>query len=135
MRQYQLITARESITYNALKKINPNTILVADPAFGLKTAYAEIPSKFINKNMVGINLSPMVQKEEKISGIIMKNYEILIEHILKETDKGIAIITNEIRDDSDDSIPIKQLFCITTGANLKTSLYSSVSRNKNVAAS
>ena len=66
VRQYQLITARESITYNALKKINPNTILVADPAFGLKTAYAEIPSKFINKNMVGINLSPMVQKEEKI---------------------------------------------------------------------
>lgn len=33
VRQYQLITARESITYNALKKINPNTILVADPAF------------------------------------------------------------------------------------------------------
>ena len=72
VRQYQLITARESITYNALKKINPNTILVADPAFGLKTAYAEIPSKFINKNMVGINLSPMVQKEEKISGIIIE---------------------------------------------------------------
>ena len=32
-------------------------------------------------------------------------------------------------------IPIKQLSRITTGANLKTSLYSSVSRNKNVAAS
>lgn len=101
---------RESITYNALKKINPNTILVADPAFGLKTAYAEIPSKFINKNMVGINLSPMVQKEEKISGIIMKNYEILIEHILKETDMAIALIPHVIWDDSDDRIPLMQLY-------------------------
>ena len=110
VRQYQLITARESITYNALKKINPNTILVADPAFGLKTAYAEIPSKFINKNMVGINLSPMVQKEEKISGIIMKNYEILIEHILKETDMAIALIPHVIWDDSDDRIPLMQLY-------------------------
>ena len=105
-----MITARESITYNALKKINPNTILVADPAFGLKTAYAEIPSKFINKNMVGINLSPMVQKEEKISGIIMKNYEILIEHILKETDMAIALIPHVIWDDSDDRIPLMQLY-------------------------
>ena len=34
-----------------------------------------------------------------------------------------------------DLIPIKQLSCITIGANLNTSLYSSVSRNKKVPAS
>ena len=78
--------------------------------YQLITAYAEIPSKFINKNMVGINLSPMVQKEEKISGIIMKNYEILIEHILKETDMAIALIPHVIWDDSDDRIPLMQLY-------------------------
>lgn len=60
--------------------------------------------------MVGINLSPMVQKEEKISGIIMKNYEILIEHILKETDMAIALIPHVIWDDSDDRIPLMQLY-------------------------
>ena len=33
---YDLITAREPITYNLLKEINPNTIRVSDPAFTLE---------------------------------------------------------------------------------------------------
>ena len=33
--RYSLIVARESISYDALRKVNPNTILAADPAFCL----------------------------------------------------------------------------------------------------
>ena len=33
---YDLITAREEITYETLRKINPNTIRVADSAFLLE---------------------------------------------------------------------------------------------------
>lgn len=40
----------------------------------------------------------------------MKNYEILIEHILKETDMAIALIPHVIWDDSDDRIPLMQLY-------------------------
>ena len=65
VRQYQLITARESITYNALKKVNPNTILVADPAFGLKTGILQKFHLSLSIKHWRINLSPMVQKEEK----------------------------------------------------------------------
>ena len=36
MRSFDLITARESISYEALKRINPQTVLVADSAFLLK---------------------------------------------------------------------------------------------------
>ena len=35
--RYNIITARESISYEALKAINPNTVLVSDPAFVLES--------------------------------------------------------------------------------------------------
>lgn len=110
LKRYQLITARESITYNALKKVNPNTVLVADPAFVLKPIYVNLPSEFKNKNMVGINISPMVQKSEKVPGITLHNYELLIETILERTDMGVALIPHVIWDDSDDRIPLLQLY-------------------------
>ena len=110
VRQYQLITARESITYNALKKIIPIPYLLQILHLDSKQHMQKFHLSLSIKNMVGINLSPMVQKEEKISGIIMKNYEILIEHILKETDMAIALIPHVIWDDSDDRIPLMQLY-------------------------
>lgn len=110
LKRYQLITARETITYNALKLINPNTILVADPAFVLKAVPMKLPSGFINNNMVGINISPMVQKCENTSGITMYNYERLIETVLEETDMGVALIPHVIWDDNDDRVPLRQLY-------------------------
>ena len=40
--KYSLITARETISYEALKKVNPNTVLVSDPAFTLQTVVPEL---------------------------------------------------------------------------------------------
>ncbi len=110
LKRYQLVTARETITYNALKLINPNTVLVADPAFALKAVSTKLPLGFINNNMVGINISPMVQKSENVSDIILHNYELLIETILEETDMGVALIPHVIWDDSDDLVPLIQLY-------------------------
>ena len=110
LKRYQLITARETITYNALKKVNLNTVLVADPAFVLRPTYVKLSSKFQTKNMVGINISPMIQKKEKVPDITIHNYELLIETILKRTDMGVALIPHVIWDDSDDRIPLVQLY-------------------------
>ena len=85
-------------------------MLVADPAFVLKPIYVNLPSEFKNKNMVGINISPMVQKSEKVPGITLHNYELLIETILERTDMGVALIPHVIWDDSDDRIPLLQLY-------------------------
>ena len=60
--------------------------------------------------MVGINISPMVQKNEKIPGITLYNYETLIEKILEETDMGIALIPHVIWGGSDDRVPLMQLY-------------------------
>lgn len=110
LKRYQLITARETITYNALKKVNLNTVLVADPAFLLRPTYVKLSSEFQTKNMVGINISPMIQKKEKVPDITIHNYELLIETILKRTDMGVALIPHVIWDDSDDRVPLIQLY-------------------------
>lgn len=108
--KYDLITARESITYEALSKINPNTILVSDPAFHLELKKTVIPKHFIVGNTVGINLSPMVIENETVSGLTWSNYTTLIDYILSETDMNIALIPHVVWDGGDDRIPLRKLY-------------------------
>lgn len=107
---YDLITARETISYNALKRINPHTVLVSDPAFCLDSKYLPLPDGFIEGNTVGINISPMIMQNESIPGITLKNYHNLIQHILSHTDMSIALIPHVIWKDNDDRIPLRGLY-------------------------
>lgn len=108
--KYDLITARESITYEALSKINPNTILVSDPAFQLGLKKTVIPKHFIVGNTVGINLSPMAIENETVSGLTWSNYTTLIDYIILETDLNIALIPHVVWDGGDDRIPLRKLY-------------------------
>lgn len=110
IKNYDLITARETISYTALKQINTNTKLVSDPAFCLKKENVELPSEFIDGNTVGINISPMVLKNEAVSGITMSNYKNLIEYIIDNTNMSIALIPHVVWEDSDDRIPLMELY-------------------------
>lgn len=110
IKNYDLITARETISYTALKQINPNTKLVSDPAFCLKKENVELPSEFIDGNTVGINISPMVLKNEAVSGITMSNYKNLIEYIIDNTNMSIALIPHVVWEDNDDRIPLMELY-------------------------
>ena len=107
---YDLITARETISYNALKRINPHTVLVSDPAFCLDSKYLPLPDGFIEGNTVGINISPMIMQNESIPGITLKNYHNLIQHILSQTDMYIALLNHVIWKDNDDRIPLRGLY-------------------------
>lgn len=108
--RYDLITARETITYETLKDINPNTVLVSDPAFQLDIEETSLPENFIIGNTVGINLSPMAIENEKVKGITWNNYICLIDYLLNETDMNIAFIPHVIWDEHDDRIPLRQLY-------------------------
>jgi len=99
---FDLVTARESISYEALKKVNPNTVLVSDSAFSLKTVDCKLSDSFADKDCVGINLSPMAESCESISGITRKNYEKLIEYILNETNMNILLIPHVVWSEHDD---------------------------------
>lgn len=108
---YDLIVARESITYNALKEIGANVKLYPDPAFQLDIINEELPSKFLYKNTVGINISPMIINNELKNGITIENYSNLIEYIIKNTDMNIALIPHVIwKDNNDDREPLKGLY-------------------------
>lgn len=93
--KYDVICARESLTYNIISRFHPNVKLYPDPAFTLKTE--EIEWKGTNDaEYIGINASPTSIACEKEKGTVIKNYEKLIEYILKETTYHIALIPHVI---------------------------------------
>ena len=107
---FDLITARESITYELLKPINPNTVLVADTAFLLEKTELPLPENFIEGNTVGINVSPLIMKYGTEENCILANYEELIRYILSETDMNVCLIPHVVWEHNDDRVPLRYLF-------------------------
>lgn len=103
MRGFDLITARESISYEALKKVNPNTILVCDSAFELDKIELPLPEGFEGSEIVGINTSPLIERREASKGIARRNYEELIERILDGTDYKVMLIPHVKWKNNDDT--------------------------------
>jgi hypothetical protein len=110
LKQYDLITAREPITYELLKSINPNTVKVADPAFTLEREDLPLPEGFAAGNTVGINVSPMIMKYGPEGSVILENYENMIRSILEETDMQICLIPHVVWSQTDDREPCRVLF-------------------------
>lgn len=108
--RYDLITARESISYETLKAVNPNTILVADPAFVLDSVELPLPEGWKEGNTIGINASPLIMQCAKDGGIAYEAYCRLIERILDTTDATIALIPHVVIENSDDRIPLRSLY-------------------------
>lgn len=99
--RYDLITARESISYEFLKKINKNTVLVSDPAFLLETEEAE-PAYCDGREFVGINISPLAEKNETVPGIMIANCRRTIEYILNNTDYAVMLVPHVVSSSNDD---------------------------------
>ena len=110
LRQYDLIVARESITYDTLKAINPNTVLAPDPAFTLKRQTGIRPAGLGDWPYIGINVSPLIQRLEQGDDITMENYRTLIRAVLDTTDRDIALIPHVVWAHNDDRIPLGQLY-------------------------
>lgn len=108
--KFDLITARESISYEILKKLNKNTVLVSDPAFILPVQKCALPEGFEEKNTVGINLSPLVLNCVSDSSVIEDNYIELINYIIENTDMKIALLPHVVVETNDDRIPLKRLY-------------------------
>ena len=108
--RYDLILARESITYEALKGINPNTRLVADPAFTLEIKETDLPDGFDAGNTVGINLSPMAMEREAVPGIAFESYKKLVTYIIENTDMKVALIPHVVWKDGDDREVLSKLY-------------------------
>ncbi|MDD3693270.1 MAG: polysaccharide pyruvyl transferase family protein [Oscillospiraceae bacterium] len=112
LKRYALITARESITYNALidAGIDKNTHLIPDTAFTLDAENSKLPVEFVENNTIGINLSPLIIGCESRAGVTMDNFKGLIRHILDTTDMHIALIPHVVWDFNDDRQPLGELY-------------------------
>ena len=112
LQSYSLITARESLTYEALLAagIEKHTRLFPDPAFTLATARALLPEGFHDGNTVGVNLSPLIMSCETKEGAAFRNFEALIEHILRTSDMQVALIPHVVWAYNDDRKPLRALY-------------------------
>lgn len=108
--RYDLITARETISYEALKKVNPHTVLVADSAFLLEKEDVTLPDGFTGCDLVGINSSPLIESSEAIHGMARRNYQQLIEYILGQTDMRILLIPHVVWKSVDDRTVLRDLY-------------------------
>lgn len=133
LRRYHTIIARESITYEALKEAFgktskeisektdkgmaeavsggcPEVLCFPDPAFTLMAKELPLPEGFALGNTVGINVSPMIQDNEKKFGVTMENYKELISFIIQNTDMQIALIPHVVWERNDDRGPLHELY-------------------------
>lgn len=107
---FDLITARESISYEALKVLNKNVYLVPDPAFTLEKEELQLPKQWNNGNMVGINASPLILHSGMNPDLVKKAYVELVNYILKKTSFGIALIPHVTSKNNNDSEILSDIY-------------------------
>ena len=110
IKKYDLITARESISYKMLKSINPNTVLVSDSAFVLKSKKVALEKGFENREFVGLNFSSLVQDYEISEGIAKKNIFMLLEYIFAHTDMDVMLVPHVVQKNNDDRVILKEIY-------------------------
>lgn len=100
LRNFDLILARESITYNMLKnKGLDNVELCADGAFTMEKEELKLPNGWKDGNTVGLNFSPLVWKKNKKSQVAVRE---LINHILGTTEMTIALTPHVTENENND---------------------------------
>ena len=104
LKKFSLITARESLTYDAMKAAGlDNVVLYPDPAFTLPVGEVKEPMFDNDKDIVGINISPLIRSYETGDNITLKCYVQLVRHILDTTDYHVAFISHGMSETSNDS--------------------------------
>lgn len=103
IRDFDMVTARESITYQALKKQGIKDVrLFPDLAFALQRKECSESHLIIKGRTIGLNISPMVQSYQNGDNSVIANCRKLIEFILRETDNYVAMIPHVVWPQNDD---------------------------------
>lgn len=113
LKRYDRIVARESLSYRALLEAGiekDRLFLAPDPAFSLEAREVPLPEGFVRGKTIGINVSPLVQEKERVSGITMEAYRGLMRCILERTQAKIALIPHVVWESNDDRKPLRALY-------------------------
>lgn len=108
LKLYDLITVRESLSYEGLKNVGvvDNVLLCSDPAFQLDKIDVDLPKGFDKNNTIGINISPLVST---CGNLVMENYLELIKYILEESSDKILLIPHVVKTETNDKETLKML--------------------------
>ena len=108
LKSFNLVLARESLTYNILKNRGlTNVKLVADGAFTMQKEEVQLPENWKVGGTIGFNFSPLVWKKNSDS---KKAAYDLINHILNTTDFTIALTPHVIIPGNDDSEVLQEFY-------------------------
>ena len=110
LKQYELVAARESITYEAVYRIQKNTVLIPNPAFFMPAQKCILDKRLKTGSIIGINISPMIISNETVPSMVYENYRRLIRYILSVTDAVIALIPHVVWASNDDRRVLRQLY-------------------------
>ena len=110
LKSYEMVVARESITYNAVKEVCSKVFLAPDPAFFMQAQKCELDERFKDSNVVGINISPMIISNETNVGITYENYKKMINYILQNTDMKVALIPHVVWSQNNDRVVLQKLY-------------------------
>ena len=115
LKQYDLITVRETLSYEGLKNagITDNVMFCSDPAFQLDMKPVQLPIG-VNDKAIGINVSPLVLES---GNLVFENYIKLIEYIISNTDYSVLLIPHVVKKDSDDRSALKELYKLFINSN------------------
>ncbi|MFC4320711.1 polysaccharide pyruvyl transferase family protein [Litchfieldia salsa] len=100
LKSFDLILARETLTYELLKNKGLKTVeLCADSAFTMEKHELPLPEGWQIGNTLGLNFSPLVQKKNTSSEVAVRD---LINHILDNTNMTIALTPHVIDEGNND---------------------------------
>lgn len=108
LKEYDLITVRESFSYEGLQKagVCDNVVLCSDPAFQLDMCDCDLPLGFSGEKTIGINVSPLAAD---CGHMVIENYEELIHYIMEATDYNVLLIPHVVKSETDDRQTLKML--------------------------
>lgn len=111
LKSYDMISARESITYNAVVNAGiKNVIYCPDTAFVLQPEVTCLPNEFIPGKTVGFNISPLIMNKAKKGELLLDNYRRAIEYLLENTAYAVALIPHVAWKNNNDSEPLYDLY-------------------------
>ncbi len=109
---FDLIVARESLTYAAVKERFPEkpVYLFPDPAFTLSSQAVPLPPLWDERPVVGINVSPLLLRHESTPGVLLSAVLDLIEYILGMGKYSVALIPHVLIPGNNDLEILRMLF-------------------------
>lgn len=100
LKLFDLILARETLTYDLLKRKGLHNVkLCADSAFTMEKEELALPDGWQIGNTIGLNFSPLVASRNHQSRDSIRD---LIQHILNKTDSTIALTPHVIEKGNND---------------------------------